>query len=129
MNRSRTPLGALGALALAKRYLKSAYAAPAIATLIIVATEIPAIVRGDLTLLGGAATMWILAWGTLRFGLVSTMVTIYLMTLGSESVLLLRSGQGTLVATGSVGIMLLVVPAALAWWSRRTTAKAALAGV
>ena len=123
------PLGALGALAFAKRYLKSAYAAPAIATLIIVATEIPAIVRGDLTLLGGAATMWILAWGTLRFGLVSTMVAIYVMTLGSEAVLLLRSAQGTLVATGFVGVMLLVVPAALAWWSHRTTAKAALACV
>ncbi len=78
---------------------------------------------------GRAVTMWILAWGTLRFGLVSTMVAIYVMTLGSESVLLLRSGQGTLVATGFVGIMLLVLPAALAWWSHRTTVKAALAGV
>ena len=120
---------ALGALAFAKRYLKSAYAAPAIATLIIVATEIPAIVRGDLTLLGGAVTMWILAWGTLRFGLVSMMVAIYVMGFIDESIPLLRSGQGTFVATGFVGVMLLVVPAALAWWSHRSTAKAALAGV
>ena len=117
------------AVALAKRYLKSAYAAPAIATLMIVAGEIPAIGRGDLTSLGGVATIWILAWGTLRFGLVSTMVAIYVIAFSYESLALLRSGQGPFVTTGSVGIMLLVVPAALAWWSHRTTLKAALAGV
>ena len=73
--------------------------------------------------------MWILAWGTLRFGLVSTMVAIYVIAFSYESVPLLRSGLGTFVATGFVGVMLLGVPAAVAWWSHRTTAKAALAGV
>ena len=84
---------------------------------------------GVLTLLGGFVTMWILAWGTLRFGLVSTMVAIYVIVFSYESVSLLRSGQGTFVTTGFVGLMLLVVPAALGWRSHRATVEAALAAV
>ncbi len=102
-------LAALYALALGRHLFKSTTAAVVAPTVIILLVSLPIIISGETGPIGGALAVLVLVLAVLRFGVLAGAIAATLMV--AESGLdLIASGQGSYVASGLIGWVLLLLP-------------------